>query len=422
VHRGYASATTAAPYFFLSYAHNSRLDAGGQSGADFWVGKLFEDLRQRVRQRGSLPPGANPGFMGAERRAGEEWPSALTYALATCRVFVPLYSASYFGDDHCGREWAYFVSRARNRDGRWPEPGAAIVPGVWDPVEPSQLPSVARSFQPEYVGSDAYASLGLYGIAKLARFRRDYEDAVLDLSRRIVSAAEVAPAEKGQPPDFGALESAFSQSDQTPAGVRRLRITVVSPRSDELPDGRKDLRYYGSSALDWNPYAPDFDVPIARHAAAVARDLGFSAELGDLDQHQAALLAGERPTGPQILIIDPWALLVPHSQHLLELIDARRTPWVQAVIPWGAEDGESREAAEKLRVARSASFQHKLAEVASVSELAAEGVPTVNEFGLVLRQLILAAAKRYLGVAAARRPAGQVAERPRVSRSAQHPG
>ena len=52
-------------------------------------------------------------------------------ALATCRVFVPLYSSGYFADERCGKEWAYFVSRAPAGD----RSGAPIVPGVWVPVE-----------------------------------------------------------------------------------------------------------------------------------------------------------------------------------------------------------------------------------------------------------------------------------------------
>jgi hypothetical protein len=58
-------------------------------------------------------------------------------ALATCRVFVSLYSSGYFADERCGKEWAYFVSRGRSRA---TGSGAAIIPGVRDPVEPDRLP------------------------------------------------------------------------------------------------------------------------------------------------------------------------------------------------------------------------------------------------------------------------------------------
>lgn len=424
MHRGYVPTVAAAQYFFLSYAREAHIDGPGPSEANFWVGKLFGDLVQCVKQVAGLPQGVNSGFMDTERRTGNEWPLGLTQALATCRVFVPLYSRSYFADDYCGREWAYFARRARSHAGRASGNVAAIVPGIWEPVGPGGLPPVARPLQPRFVGSGAYESLGLYGIIRLSRFRNDYAEAVRDLSCRIVAAAEHPPAKEGPSAGFDALHSAFGVADRAPPGGKRLRITIIAPRRDKLPDGRRSASFYGMSTLDWSPYGPDFPHPIARHAAEVARDLGFRAEVGELDQHEKGLLSGGLSAGPQVLLIDPWALFEPHVQHLLERLDddAHRAPWVQAVILLASGDDESQQAAKKLRAVLEAAFGHKLAEVASTSELAAQGVPSATEFAEVLRQLIMAAAKRYLGRATGYPPAGEVIERPRLSASEQHPG
>jgi FxsC-like protein len=90
-------------------------------------------------------------------------------------------------------------------------------------------------------------------------------------------------------------------------------------------------------------------------------------------------------------------------------------PWVQAVIPWVAADDGNRKEEGKLRAALDASFGHKLAEVSSISKMAAHGVPSPGHFDTVLRQLITVAAKRYLSHAAASPPAGEREERPRIS-------
>jgi FxsC-like protein len=407
------SAAVTAPYFFLSYAHKTRDVAGDDGEADYWVGEFFRDLCRSVEQQAGLLKGANAGFMDRERRSGNDWPIGVIRALATCRVFVPLYSSRYFADDYCGKEWDYFVRRASDPTAQ----EAPIIPGIWDPVEPEKLPQAARVPQFTYRGGDVYESLGLYGIMKVSRYRTEYVRTVSDLAGRIVTAAARYPVRGGPTVDHSTLESAFGhvRSAQGRPPGKQLRITVVAPRRDELPAERLNSSHYGLSALDWCPYAPDSTRPIADAAAELARSLGFLAEVGDLHQHERGLLSGDLRFGPQILIIDPWALLVPYTHQLLRRIDDRHLPWVQVMIPWNAADEESQQAEGKLRVVLDAAFQNKMVESASISKMAAQGVPSLGEFDIVLGQLIWAAAKKYLGHAAAYPPVGEVVERPRIS-------
>jgi FxsC-like protein len=409
----YASAAIPAPYFFLSYAHKSRGDVREEGESDYWVGEFFRDLCRVVGQRPGLPRGASPGFMDRGRRADDEWPGGLVRALATCRVFVPLYSSRYFADEYCGKEWQYFARRTLDPAAR----EAAIVPGIWEPVERGKLPQAAQVPELWHCGSHAYQTLGLYGIMKLSRYRKEYDTALSDLADRMVMAAERHPVKEGAAVDYRALESVFGHvaAGQGKPADKRVRITVVAPRQDELPGERENSSCYGLSALDWKPYTPASARPIVEVAAELARSLGYQAEVGDLYQHEHDLLSGDPQSGPQILIIDPWALLVPHSQHLLELLSGRHMPWVQAVIAWNIADEDSRRAEDKLRNTLEATLRPKLVEVASISTMAAQGVPSIDDFDAVLRQLIGAVAKRYLGHAAAFPPRGKVIERPRIS-------
>jgi FxsC-like protein len=409
----HATAAATAPYFFLSYAHGAHEGSLDDGELDYWVSEFFRDLCRSVEQRAGLAKGMAPGFMERDRRMGEDWPTEVIRALATCHVFVPLYSSRYFADEDCGKEWNFFA-------GRLPDPTAqetTIVPGIWDPVDPGRLPKAARVPPVTYHGIKAYESLGLYGIMKVSRYRGEYARVVSELARGVLAAADRSPVKDRLDVDYRTLQSAFS-----PAGValgstpeKRVRITVVAPGRDELPDGRSNASVYGSSALEWKPYAPGSVRPIAEEAARLARSLEYWAEVGDLGQHEEDLLSGDPRSGPQILIIDPWALLVPHSQQLLRQLDARRLPWVQVVIPWSSSDDETRKAEGKLRVALDETLRHKLAEVASTSAMAAHGVPRPDDFDLVLRQLIGTAAKKYLGHAAAYPPRGEAVERPRIS-------
>jgi FxsC-like protein len=414
VHSDYVPAATP-PYFFLSYAHTPRLNSGDPTDPDLWVADLFRDLCQHVMQITDLPKGANPGFMDRDLRPGDDWPMTLVQALATCRVFVPLYSPRYFTSAQCGKEWFYFTRRALNHATRVAGPVEAIIPAIWSPVGLHLLPEVARSIQLDYGGHDPYSQYGFWGIMKLSRYRNDYEEAVFKLADRIVTVAQRSPVREGLVADYDSLESAFGGEEaRTMPGDQRLRITIVAPQQSALPEGR-DGDCYGPTARDWNPYAPDAVRPIADHAAALARGLGYRVDLGDLYQHEADLLSGGPPSGPQVLIIDPWATMLPRCQHLLQRLDALEAPWVQVVIPWNRRDGESPEAEGKLRVALDASMRRKITEVRSTSAIAVHGVPTLDEFSQELPKLILTAVKQYLKHARAFPPAGPPVERPRLS-------
>lgn len=85
-----------APYFFLSYAHTPKQDPNDPGDPDKWVVNLFRDLCAHIMHMTNLPHGARAGFMDRELRSGSDWPFRLAQALATCRVFVPLYSQRYF--------------------------------------------------------------------------------------------------------------------------------------------------------------------------------------------------------------------------------------------------------------------------------------------------------------------------------------
>ena len=283
------------PFFFLSYAHSPKGEPGGQD-PDLWIAQLYDALCDHIRQLTDLPPGSKPGFMDRELQQGQEWPWRLSNALATCRVFVPLYSKRYFKSEHCGKEWFAFHRRALNHAaangvGRV----ETIVPALWIPMRDGRFPEATRSvqFRPDDFGP-LYAEHGFYGIMKVNRWRDAYDEAVYLLARRMVDAAEASPVEPEQAVQYESLPAAFGGDVGTGPRDKLLRVTVVAPRRDELPEGR-DPSYYGRDAREWNPYRPGSVRSLADHAADLARSLSYTPDVGDLYQHEAELLGSEPP-------------------------------------------------------------------------------------------------------------------------------
>ena len=188
------------PYFFLSYARTPRHDRHSSADPDYWVHKFYDDLSAEVLQH---IRSSSAGFMDREIRLGMQWSGELTTALATCRVFVPLYSPRYFDSENCGKEWYAFSKRVLDQRARQPNIQTAIVPALWVPVAEDSLPDVAKAIQFDHHSlGDKYGQVGFSGIIKVNRFSDDYILAVQNLARRIVEVADKTRIDPGWHTDF----------------------------------------------------------------------------------------------------------------------------------------------------------------------------------------------------------------------------
>jgi hypothetical protein len=77
------------------------------------------------------------------------------------------------------------------------------------PVEQHPRAVKRVQFQPADLGS-IYAEHGFYPMTRIGVFKSDYELAVYQLARKIVSVAESEPAPLGPAVDFGSLPNAFA--------------------------------------------------------------------------------------------------------------------------------------------------------------------------------------------------------------------
>jgi FxsC-like protein len=384
------------PFFFLSYAHTHRQDGNDPDDPDQLIGRLFKDLCDHISDETGLLA-SSVGFMDRELRPGNEWPWRLSLNLATCRVFVPLYSRRYFQSEHCGKEWTAFSKRALNGAAHASGHVESIIPALWRPVPQDRLPEAARDihFNPGGI-SATYAEHGFYGIMKLTRFKEAYEWAVYNLGEEILRVAERAP-DPGPTMDYSALASAFRLTPDMP-GDKRLRIIVVAPDRADLPTGRSD-DHYGQSAVDWNPYSPDSVEPLAEYAFLLARREGFRPEVADLYEHADDLMsdAGPAPGAAAVLLIDPWAVLQPRCQQVLSRLDRLDKPWVQVVVVWNRKDGEMAAAETELRRALEEAMPSRFSVAGRMtSKLAAQGVPSLGDITLALKDAMRHAGRQYL--------------------------
>ncbi|MFG2978633.1 TIR-like protein FxsC [Streptomyces sp. NPDC048331] len=326
------------PYFFLSYAHTPRFGAGGPD-PDMWVERLFRDLSGHVMALTDLPAGHPVGFMDREIRSGEGWSERLGSVLATCRVFVPLYSPRYFSSEMCGKEWFAFARRSVEHQARSASTATAIVPAWWVPVPPEQLPLAAGqlNFDDQAFG-ERYMTDGLYGLIKLRGYAEQYERAVYQLAKRIVTVARTTKLPVGRPVDYRSAPSAFGS--RTP-DARNLRIAVVAPVVGTLPEGR-DPRYYGTGTDDWNPYHPQSRRPLAHMATELAYQLNNQVDLSTLDKEISRARNRPASAGPLILLVDRWAMEVPALRDKLALLDTIPGPATSVIVAWNQHDTQSR--------------------------------------------------------------------------------
>jgi hypothetical protein len=188
----------AAPYLFLSYARRSGASVEGELTD---VRRFFHLLCVYLSQlaadiapdEGTSSPSMVPGYLAGDSSAGASSPPRLLQALSSCRVFVPLLSAGYFGSGSCRREWESFKRRDDLRRQRHPFGLSAIVPVLWVPFADVDLPEWAADMSIiDTTLSREYAQRGIHAL--MVENDLLYRKTVYRMARRIHDVAEWIPA------------------------------------------------------------------------------------------------------------------------------------------------------------------------------------------------------------------------------------
>jgi FxsC-like protein len=412
------------PYFFLSYARTPKRDQADRDDPDRWVYKLYRDLCEAILQMTDARPD-EAGFMDRENKIGTGWSAEYRTALETCRVFVPLYSRRYFDSDVCGREWFAFARREVDRSARGQQALNSVVPALWTRLELNRLPRIARQPLDGFPSlGERYSSGGFYGLMKLQNYRADYQRAVYQLAEQIVAVADETPylAEDGIEPgvrvDIESLPSAFGPTSLTRITDSPMQIVVLAPDISALPPGRDDS-YYGSSPHVWSPYWPDYPGPIADYIGNLARKcLDARLVAGTMENFEESL-AGGRLIPPTLVVVDPFATLVPELEEELRVLNDLEESWVSVLIPWNTQDRQINAIEDELRAKLQQQLGRKLAGVPRRCQMAATGIPTLQDFGQLLPEMTMLMAKRFRKEQPAYPPTSPLISGPRLQRA--HP-
>jgi FxsC-like protein len=411
------------PYFFLSYARTPKRDPAERDDPDRWVYKLYKDLCAEILQMTDARP-EEAGFMDRENKIGSEWSPELIANLTRCRVFVPLYSRRYFESDNCGREWFAFARREITRRARGGPVVDAIVPALWTRLDRERLPNVAQAVQFDHnVLGERYCLEGFYGIMKLQNYRADYQRAVHRLAERIIAIGDESAAFADDPVarhmtpvDFDSLPSAFGPASARRTADGQLQIAVLAHDTSSIPPGRAS-DYYGATPSTWSPYRPDYPQPVADYAQELAKKCMDCMPLVGSFEDDAAKWGNGRSMPPCLCLVDAWVSLSPRHQEHLKQLDQVTEPWVSVLVPWNSQDLGMRTAKEDLRTNLQQHLGRKLAGVPRRCQMAASGIPTLQDFGQLLPEMTMIMLKRFRKEATAHPPAGPIVERPRLRRA-----
>ena len=360
--------------------------------------------------------------MDRENKLGAEWSPELMTALKTCRVFVPLYSRRYFESDNCGKEWFAFAQREVIHRAQGGEVVNAIVPALWTRLDREKIPVVAQSFQYDHADlGERYCAEGFYGIMKLRNYRGDYQRAVYRLAERIMEIGDKSVAyadddvQSMELKDFESLPSAFG-----PASARRTRTDSFRllfwptiprrsrPAAPAITTVRRRIPGARTTRIIPGPS------PITRWSWPRSA-LTASPVLGSFEDDRLGWSNGAVP--PSLCLVDAWVSMSETYRERLSLLDQICESWVSVLVPWNAEDTGLSAAEDDLRAKLRQQLGHKLASVPRRCRMAANGIPTLQDFSQLLPEMTIIMLKRYQKDAPARPPKGPTIERPRLRQS-----
>jgi len=205
---------------------------------------------------------------------GAVWNTKLEEALQTCRVFIPIYSPSYFRSEYCGKEFKVFRDRveAHQKANASAAPAPLILPVMLNPENNilSNLPDSIKDIQYKHGNyPDEYLKEGISLLVRHAannnsKFYNEYWSFVGNFANTIVNAAK-----KYELPELASLAkldevaSVFSPATRTAqaaavvgkTGPRFVQFIFVAGKRNEMEGKRAEVKFYGhQGGSDWQPF------------------------------------------------------------------------------------------------------------------------------------------------------------------------
>jgi FxsC-like protein len=222
---------------------------------------------------------------------------------------------------------------------------------------------------------EPYRERGIRQLLRIQRNRDDYLEFVTMVAELVVEAAQSTPL-PAEPlsVQFEEVASAFhpvAKINNVPAAINgapphAIELRDLVPRSDKVyfvvsaPTaeqaaehslGRHDRHFYGEAARDWAPYRPAANEPLADYATRIAAERSLTSQVTEVDDLEVCIDQAERDNQIVVLLVDPWSTKMEHHHDVLLHYDRRGDHPAAVMIPWSAEDIETRQQAAELNAA-----------------------------------------------------------------------
>ncbi|HJX91560.1 MAG TPA: TIR-like protein FxsC [Pyrinomonadaceae bacterium] len=361
-------------WFFLSYAH---------ADDNEFLRKFYKDLDSELRQLTGAPATEISFFDRDKIAHGASWDTALENGLKNCRVFVPLYSASYFRSEYCGKELAVFRKRLHdhlNQEGSTAN-DTLILPILWSheknvlsvlPAAVNKIQYTHGSYPPEYT-AEGVSQLVKLGVTPSSKYYNQYWDFISTLADTINTAAtqlNLPPASSS----LTALDQVTSlftpamQAVNPPAsesGPRNVQFIFVSGKAPELQAAQRlELKFYGANGgSDWLPYLDTYKGSACALAIetieAFSKDSRYEeVSIGNNLEQQVRLATSQDKI--VVVVIDSWTLRLPKYHQLLAPLDQFSAVNCITLIVWNDEDNEAKVFKGPVKAAVMGAFKTKV--------------------------------------------------------------
>ena len=153
--------------------------------------------------------------------------------------------------------------------------------------------------------------------------------------------------------------------------------------------------YYGEVPHTWSPYWPDYPQPLADYAVELLRKcLDLQPTVGSMNDKQDPLRK-RSVIGPALVLVDPWMALSTANLERLEALNRIEESWVSVLIVWPNKNRDMNAAERDLHQKLREHLGRKLDSVPRRCEMAASGIPTLQDFGEILPEMAMTMLKRY---------------------------
>jgi FxsC-like protein len=335
---------------FISYAHDDLVQDEDQN-----LRKFLQHLDAKLRKELELGSAPAIFFDSESIPPAAQWRPELVEALQATRVFVPVYSSTFFTRSYCGKEWGLFQMRQSRYHDVTP-PGTPrpdrILPLLWKPHD-FKLPALASEvhYRHDRFGAN-YAKYGLSKLMELTKFQKDVDDFAEAFCTELVRLIRTQPdlPQVPVPPNLEDLPNAFTAPAGQPTaratGPRSAQFLFVVAKAGEMETTRKPDRRNAYDPQDgryWKPFHPPSNEDVGLLALDALRAERLHYDVLPLDDaFIGRLLQAQSDSNIVIVIIDPWTLQLERYQAWMRQLDNQNF-WNSAILfPWDEADDHTR--------------------------------------------------------------------------------